>query len=137
MDWTKNFASQAQSGLGNSFPYADHYSRQIGGGFYAGVKRQQGYGLGGLLAKLGRFVLPILKPVAKSIRKQAIRSGVQMAGDILDGQNPKQAFKQNLKQGTKKLFQKVVKKKPVKRKRKAKRVISSKTKRSRQQDIFD
>ena len=60
-----------------------------------------------------------------------------MAGDILDGQNPKQAFKQNLKQGTKKLFQKVVKKKPVKRKRKAKRVISSKTKRSRQQDIFD
>ena len=135
MDWTKYYSQQAQSGLG--YPYSVHYTRQIGGGFYAGVKRQQGYGLGGLLAKLGRFVLPILKPVAKSIGKQAIRSGVQMAGDILDGQSPKQAFKQNLKQGTKELFSKAVRKKPVKRKRKAKRVISSKTKRARKQDIFD
>ena len=141
MDWTKYYTSQAQSRLGNSFPFTVHYSRQIGGGFYAGVKRQQGYGLGGLLAKLGRYVLPILKPVAKSIGKQAIRSGVQMAGDILEGYNPKQAFKQNFKQGARALFKKVVKKNPpkktVKRKRKAKRVVSSKLKRARKQDIFD
>ena len=142
MDWTKYFTSQAQSRLGNSFPFTSHYSRHIGGGFYAGVKRQQGYGLGGLLAKLGRYVLPILKPMAKSIGKQAIHSGVQMAGDIIEGHNPKQAFKQNFKQGARELFKKVVKKKNppkkiVKRKRKAKSVVSSKLKRARKQDIFD
>ena len=49
--------------------------------------------------------------MAKSIGKQAIRSGVQMAGDILEGHNPKQAFKQNFKQGARELFKKVVKKK--------------------------
>ena len=144
MDWTKYYSHQARSSLG--YPHTVHFTRQIGGGFYSGVKRQQGYGLGGLLAKLGRFVLPILKPVAKSIGKQAIQSGVQMAGDILDGQNPKQAFKQNLKQGTKQLFRKVVKRKskpvkrkskPVKRKRKSKKTISSKAKRSTKLDIFD
>ena len=135
MDWARYYSLQAHSGLCQPA----HFTRQIGGGFYSGVRKQQGYGLGGLLAKLGRFVLPILKPVVKSIGKQAIRSGAQIAGDILDGQNPKQAFKQNLRQGTKELFQKVVKKKlkPVKRKRKSKKVISSKTKRSKKLDIFD
>ena len=135
MDWAQYYSLQAHSGSSQTV----HFTRQIGGGFYSGVRKQQGYGLGGLLAKLGRFVLPILKPVAKSIGKQAIRSGAQIAGDILDGQNPKQAFKQNLRQGTKELFQKAVKKKlkPVKRKRKSKKVISSKTKRSKKLDIFD
>ena len=142
MNWINYCESQVQCGLGNSVPYTDHFSNQIGGSFYAGVKRQQGYGLGGLLAKLGRYVVPLLKPIAKSVGKQAIRSGISLAGDILEGHNPKEAFKQNLKDGTKKLFKKVVKintpaKKTVKRKRKAKKVISSKSKRPRTQDIFD
>ena len=141
MDWTKYYCNQTRCGLGNSAPYATHYTRQIGGGFYSGVKRQQGYGLGGLLAKLGRFVLPILKPVAKSIGKQALKSGAQMAGDLLEGQSPKQAFKQNLKQGAKELFVKAVRKKnpprkAVKRKRKARNTSMSKVKRSKKQDIF-
>ena len=53
--------------------------------------------------------MPLLKPIAKSVGKQAIRSGISLAGDILEGHNPKEAFKQNLKDGTNKLFQKVVK----------------------------
>ena len=141
MDWSKYYCNQAKCGLGNSATYATHYTRQIGGGFYSGVKRQQGYGLGGLLAKLGRFVLPILKPVAKSIGRQALKSGAQMAGDILEGQNPKQAFKRNLKQGAKELFVKAVgKKNPPrkgnKRKRKAPNTSISKVKRLKKQDIF-
>ena len=47
MNWTKYYTEQANSGFGRSFPFATHYTNQIGGGFYAGVKRQQGYGLGG------------------------------------------------------------------------------------------
>ena len=142
MNWARYYTEQANSGLGRSFPFATHNTNQIGGGFYAGVKRQQGYGLGGILAKLGRFVLPILKPVAKSIGKQAIKSGAQFAGDILDGSSPKQALKRNLKQGARELFNKAVKRKKapaktLKRKRKVKRGPISKTKRLKKQDIFD
>ena len=79
--------------------------------------------------------------MAKSIGKQALKSGAQMAGDILEGQSPKQAFKQNLKQGAKELFVKAVRKKnpprkAVKRKRKARNTSISKVKRSKKQDIF-
>ena len=143
MHWESYYREQAHSGFGRSFPFDKHYATQIGGGgFYAGVKRQQGYGLGGVLAKLGRFVLPLLKPIAKSVGKQVIQSGAQFAGDIINGQKPKQAFKQNLKRGAKQLFQKAIKRKTspskrVKRKRTVKRASISKAKRSRKQDIFD
>ena len=138
MNWTKYYSEQARLSPGQPFPFETHYKTQIGGGFYAGVKRQHGYGLGGLFAKLGRFVIPLLKPAAKSIGRQVVRSGTQLAGDILNGADPKQAFKQNLKRGAKELFQKATKNsKAHKRKGSAKRGPSSKKRRSRTVDIFD
>ena len=102
MNWTKYYCDQAGLAPGRSFPFERHYKTQIGGGgFYSGVKYQQGYGLGGLFSKLGRFVIPLLKPVAKSIGKQVVRSGTQLADDILNGQNPKQAFKKKFEAGCK------------------------------------
>ena len=109
MNWEKYYSDQARLSPGRSFPYDTHYKTQIGGGFYAGVKRQYGYGLGGLFSKLGRYVIPFLKPVAKTIGKQVVRSGSLLADDILNGQSPKLAFKKNLKQGAKELFEKATK----------------------------
>ena len=142
MNWTKYYSDQARLSPGRSFPYDTHYKTQIGGGFYTGVKRQYGYGLGGLFSKLGRYVLPLLKPVAKTIGKQVVRSGTLLADDILNGQNPKLAFKKNLKRGAKELFEKAAKpkkgpKKSLKRKNTSKKGSISKKKRSRKLDIFD
>ena len=139
MDWTKYYREQACLSPGRSFPFDTHYKTQIGGGgFYAGVKHQQGYGLGGLFSKLGRFVIPLLKPVAKSIGKQVVRTGTLLADDILNGENPKQALKKNLKRGAKELFQKAVApKKRLKRKNTAKKGVIPKKKRPRKLDIFD
>ena len=94
--------------------------------------------MGGLLAKIGRMVLPILKPVAKSVGRQIIKSGAQFAGDVIDGKNVKEAFQQNVSQGVKELGKNVIQpKRGVKRKRKVANNVISKRRRSRQQDIFD
>ena len=138
MNWTKYYSDQARLSHGRPFPFETHYKTQIGGGFYAGVKRQHGYGLGGLFAKLGRFVMPLLKPAAKSIGRQVVRSGTLLADDILNGADPKDAFKKNLKQWAKELFQKATtNSKAHKRKGSAKKGPSSKKRRSRSLDIFD
>ena len=139
MDWTLHFEKQAKSGVGRPIHYETHFKHQIGGGgFYVGAKYQKGYGLGGLLAKIGRMVLPILKPVAKSLGKQIIKSGAQFAGDVIDGKNVKEAFQQNVSQGVKELGKNVIQpRRGVKRKRKVTNNVISKRRRSRQQDIFD
>lgn len=142
MDWTLYFEKQAQKGFEQPIHYEDHFKHQIGGSFYVGARKQLGYGLGGLLAKIGRMVIPILKPVAKSLGRQVLKSGARFAGDVINGQNAKQAFKQNLQQGAKELFMNTtqrgrVRKKVVKRGRGRKNNAISNLKRPRQQDIFD
>ena len=139
------YRKQAQSGLASPFPFTDHFTVQSGGGgpFYSGKARQQGYGIGGLLAKLGRFIVPIFKPMAKSIGKQVLRSGVRFATDVIDGANPKDAFHRNLKQGAKQLIQKgkssmiSAPHRGHKRKGARRNTVSSKGKRNRKQDVFD
>ena len=136
MGWPQYYTNQARSSPGRSFPFETHYKTQIGGGFYAGVKHQQGYGLGGIFSKIGRFVMPLLKPVAKSIGRQFLRSGTLLAEDILNGENPAAAFEKNLKRRPKELFQKASKPKNKKR-RVSKKPVISKKKRPRKRDVFD
>ena len=150
MNWEKYYIDQASSSFETPFPYSGHYTSQIGGGvFYAGIRKQQGYGLGGILSKLGRFVLPLVKPVARSIGKQVLKSGARFAGEILSGEDPKESFKRNLKQGALDLL---TKKRRNNRKRKIgskkrgipkikrrinKRSSGPKVPRSNPRDIFD
>ena len=136
MGWARYYTNQARSSPGRSFPFENHYKTQIGGGFYAGVKHQRGYGLGGIFSKIGRFVIPLLKPVAKSIGRQVLRSGTLVADDILKGESPAAAFKKNLKRDAKELFRKASKPKNKKR-RVSKKAVISKKKRPRKRDVFD
>lgn len=46
---------------------------------------QRGHGLGAVLGIL-RGAIPFLKPVFKSLGKSALRAGVNVATDVLDGQ---------------------------------------------------
>jgi len=73
---------------------------QAGNGmpFFSGAQQLKGYHLGGVLASLGRAVMPLFKSVARAIGREALRSGMQFASDVLDVQNVKQAAVRRAKQ---------------------------------------
>lgn len=131
--------------------YEGYYRNQSGGGgshFFQGTRYQRGYGLGGILKGLFRAAVPLVTKGAKTIGKQAARTGISIAGDALSGENVKLASKRRLKEAGRTLTSKALrnigvqppkkKKKSIKR-RKQTRTGSSRLnkRRKRSFDIFD
>ncbi len=86
--------------------YDQYYLNQVGTGMpiYRGSPiLQRGYGLGGLLGGLFRKAVPLLKKGAAMVGKQALRTGLDIADDVMSGQNIKTAAKRRIKSGTKQL----------------------------------
>ena len=89
--------------------------KQWGGAFdpdytvYRNSPYQRGAGLGSLFRSLWRLVLPIAKSVGKSVGKQALKTGVQVADDVLAGQNLEQAVKRRGAAGAKKMLKQATK----------------------------
>ena len=86
-----------------------YYMNQVGSGmaFYRGSPRiQRGYGLGGLLGGLFRSAIPFLKKGAAAIGKQALQTGMEIADDVMGGQNVKTAAKRRMKQAGRQLVTK-------------------------------
>lgn len=75
--------------------YENHYLQQVGNGLpvFRGARVQKGHGLGNVLGGLFRSAMPLLKKGVKSLGKEALRTGVEIAGDVLDGRSIKQAAK--------------------------------------------
>ena len=73
------------------------------GGAYSGDRFQRGYGLGSIFGSLIRTILPV---VAKTVGKQALRTGAEVAGDFLQGGNIKQSIKTRGRQGVRNLVAK-------------------------------
>lgn len=127
--------------------FEDYYAGQTGNGlpFYRGTVLQRGYGIGGFFAKLFRRAIPLFMSGAKTIGKEALRTGTMVAGDVLAGENFKSALKTRAKETGKKLARKAVQKADemighgkLKRKRKSlNRFISSKARKVKGRDIFD
>ena len=88
-----------------------YYQQQGRGGqdmrYFSGPAYQRGRGLGGLFGKLFRAAVPIFKhtvtPVlkrgAKFVAKEALKTGVGVAGDMLDGQSGLESLKRRGKAG--------------------------------------
>jgi hypothetical protein len=76
-------------------PYLAYYSGQAGGTLqvFRGSHTQRGYGLGGFFASLFRRALPLLTRGAKVVGKELIRTGVDVASDVLEGADIKEAAK--------------------------------------------
>ena len=74
------------------------YTHHYGGVLPHYSSFQEGDGLGGLLRRLFTPLMPIIKQQAKIIGKKALKSGLNLGKDILEGQNVKQAGKQRLKE---------------------------------------
>ena len=73
--------------------YENYYLIQIGHGgrYFSGGHYQQGYGLGNSFSASSKTFMPLIKSGAKAIGKQALKSGVGFASDVLKGKNVKQA----------------------------------------------
>ena len=126
--------------------YEDYYVNQAANSmrFFAGAQQQKGYGLGGVLASIGRAV--IFKSGARAIGREAMRSGMQFASDVLEGQNVKQAAVRKAKQAGSSLLKRTIAPPPglpffptppnKKTKRTSGVVISKKRKPKPTKDIF-
>ena len=80
--------------------YENYYLQQVGQGVpvFEGVNLQRGYGLGGILGGLLRSALPILRRGARALGRRALKTGMDIAKDTLNGDNFKSATKRRLKE---------------------------------------
>ena len=111
--------------------YEHYYLNQVGRGgtYFSGSRYQSGYGgLSGIFNAISKTVMPLLKSGAKAIGKQALKSGVGFASDVLQGKNMKQAAIDRAKAAGSNLLQRAVKRKNPPR--------VQKRKRRRKKDIF-
>ena len=80
--------------------YYLNQARQKGGNLPAlhSARFQRGYGLGSIFKGLFRLAMPHLQQDAKVLGKKALQMGVQVAQDVLAGENVKTATKKRAKQ---------------------------------------
>ena len=83
--------------------YETYYLNQSGSGLpiFVGYRGQKGYGLGSMLGGLVRKAMPVLQRGLKSFGKQALKTGLEIVNDVVEGQSPKEAAKRRLGQGIK------------------------------------
>jgi hypothetical protein len=87
--------------------WVEFFASQHGGGGFIGDPFQRGgFSLGSLFKGLARVALPVLKRAGKSVAKQALQTGMEVANDTLSGKNIGQAIEERGKVGAKKLLKK-------------------------------
>lgn len=88
--------------------YEQYYTQQSGTGLpiFSGSRGQRGHGLGSIIGGLFRSALPMLKRGLASFGKQALKTGLEMANDVVvDGQNWKSSAKRRVPAGIKSFAQ--------------------------------
>jgi len=117
--------------------YEEYYSRQNGGEIpvFVGKRFQRGHGLGSILGGfVRRLVLPFIKSNAKNMLKTAAKTGVEVAGDVIDGQSFGDSVKNRVPVGIKRGIENIVfQSAPAKRRRPTK---TKAKRRGRVRDIF-
>lgn len=128
--------------------YDDYYLGQVGHGLpvFTGTRMQRGHGLGNVLSGLVRAAMPLVKRGVKTLGRQGLKTGMQIAGDVMAGQKPKAAVRRRAKQASAQLVQQALRQfappgqpaKGIKRPAQRRSVSSSRaTKRSKSpKDIF-
>ena len=120
--------------------YEQYYSRQNGGEIpvFAGRRFQRGHGLGNILGGfIRRLVLPFFKTHGKGMLASALKTGMDVSDDVLEGQSLKESAKKRVPAGIKRTVQSLSRQSGsgIRRQRKAKR-IRRKNNRSKAPDIF-
>ena len=87
--------------------YVEYYTRQhrpqIGGEIpaFIGAQRQRGHGIGSVLSGLFRRVLPFLRANARNFATNAIKTGLHVADDVMQGQKFVESLKRRVPDGIK------------------------------------
>ncbi len=88
-----------------------HYAQKgAGSAPFKGYSFQRGSGIGNVFSGLLRTILPIAKSAGKAVGKQALRSGVDIASDVLGGRDPGEAVMAHSRAGAAKLVRKAARK---------------------------
>ena len=77
---------------------------------FVGSSYQRGHGLGSLFRGLLRFVVPIAKSAGKTLGREALKAGVGVASDLLEGQNAEVVLQKRGKTAVKRIAKKANKK---------------------------
>ena len=90
--------------------YHDYYIHQAGKGYpvFAGRRYQRGHGLGSIFGGLFKAAMPLLKNGTKILEREALKTGLNIAGDVVQGINIKQAATSRLKSTGENLLQKAM-----------------------------
>ena len=75
--------------------YEDYYVGQVGDALpvYAGARVQRGHGIGSLFGGLVRNAATFVQRGAIALGKRALKTGLNVAGDVLSGQSVKDSAK--------------------------------------------
>jgi len=75
--------------------------------FYGVPYQRGGAGFGAIFRGLLRAVMPLAKSAGKAIGRQALRTGRDIAGDLLEGGDPRQTIETHVRKGGAKLIRRV------------------------------
>ena len=129
--------------------YENYYIDQSGSGLpvFVGGRGQRGHGLGSILSGLFRSALPMLRRGLATFGKHALKTGLDIANDVVAGDSLKEAAKKHVPEGIKRfatssdLFNqsgsgrgRYAKRRKTVRKP---RISKSRTKKRKHNDIFD
>ena len=83
--------------------YERYYIDQSGNGMpiFVGTRGQRGHGLGSLLDEFFRSALPMLKRGLATFGKHALKTGLEIANDVVEGESIKEAAKRRVPEGIK------------------------------------
>lgn len=137
-------------------PYLAYYSGQAGSGIgatvFKGSPYQRGHGVGSFFSGLFRSIMPLIRRGVGTVGKEALRTGVNILGDLQEKRPIKEIFKTriseaggNLKRKAENKIDTILTGSGYKKKRKAAKRIQSHTPRARAKntkkkrlgDIFD
>ena len=67
--------------------YCSYYEKQSGTGLphYIGTRHQKGHGLGSFLRGAMRMAGPLIAPIVSTAKREAVRGGMGVVGDVLRG----------------------------------------------------
>ena len=83
--------------------YEAYYLDQSGSGIpvFSGSRGQRGHGLGSLFSGLFRSAVPMIKRGLATFGKHALKTGLEIANDVVGGESLKQAARRRVPEGIK------------------------------------
>src|SRR2546425_6412785 len=78
--------------------YEDYYMQQSGSGLpvFQGSRGQRGHGIGSVLSELFRSAVPMLKRGLATFGKHALKTGLEIAGDVSEGKSFKDSARDRI-----------------------------------------